>query len=139
MIVLNNELWEKLIRMSTHVENHLAKALLRQHGLGLSEYRALQHLSTAKNSELRMQELAKLLCLDQSSVARLASRLEGRGFTIRDVCPNDKRGVYTILTNTGREHYNVVRLDYERLLTEAIEDADTIFDAMNMVNALRKL
>lgn len=134
-----NAVWPRLVRMFNHVENHLAKALLRRHGLGLSEYRALQHLSRAKDSELRMQELAELLSLNQSSVTRLVGRLEAEGLTVRDLCPDDKRGVYTVLTDAGRERYDEAHPSYERFLAEALDDAVVSCNAKDIVTALRTL
>lgn len=134
-----NAIWPSFVRMFSHVENYLAKALLRKHGLGLSEYRALQHLSTAKNSELRMQELAELLSLNQSSVTRLVGRLEAEGLTIRDLCPDDKRGIYTVLTKAGRERYNEAYPSYECFLAEALDDAGDVCNVKDIVESLRAL
>lgn len=49
-----------------------------------------------------MQELASQLGLNQSSVSRMVERLERGELTMRDLCPDDKRGVYTVLTAKGR-------------------------------------
>ncbi|MCX9564741.1 MarR family transcriptional regulator, partial [Vibrio cholerae] len=69
-------LWLRVKIIVDSVENQIAKELQKEHGLGLTEYRALKLLSESENSELRMQELAKLLGLNQSSVTRLVERLE---------------------------------------------------------------
>jgi hypothetical protein len=39
--------WNALAVLHTRVEQHLAKVLQRQHGLGLSDYRALGRLAAA--------------------------------------------------------------------------------------------
>ncbi|MFT3778061.1 MAG: MarR family transcriptional regulator [Ottowia sp.] len=56
----------------------------------------------SQDGELRMQELAALLGLNQSSVSRMVERQERAGLTVRDLFPDDKRGVYTVLTEQGR-------------------------------------
>lgn len=47
-------------------------------------------------TKLRMQELANHLRLNQISASRMADRLERGGLTVRDLCPDDKRRVYTV-------------------------------------------
>lgn len=114
--------WLKLIQVIANVEAELGKVLQAQHGLGLSEYRALEILARSPDSELRMQELASHLRLNQSSVSRMVERLERGGFTVRDLCPDDKRGVYTVLTDKGRAHLESAQLDYEKALDTALKE-----------------
>lgn len=129
--------WPGLVRLFHHVENFLSWQLYRTHGLGLSEYRALHHLSAAADAELRMQELANLLGLNQSTVTRLVARLEAAGLTVREDCPNDNRGVYTKLTEAGRRRYQEAQRTYERLLTEAFDDAVVACGTRDIVEVLR--
>lgn len=114
--------WLKLIQVIANVEAELGKVLQAQHGLGLSEYRALEILTRSPDSELRMQELASHLRLNQSSVSRMVERLERGGFTVRDLCPDDKRGVYTVLTEKGRAHLESAQLDYEAALDATLKE-----------------
>ncbi|MER5780529.1 MarR family transcriptional regulator [Streptomyces mobaraensis] len=116
-------MWHRFLALHAHVEHRLSTALQRHHGLGLSEYRALGFLAAAPRSELRMQELADRLGLNQSSVTRLVGRLHAAGFTYRDVCPDDKRGVYTVLEDAGRARHAAATATYEATLTAALEEA----------------
>ncbi|MDX7985816.1 MarR family transcriptional regulator [Xenorhabdus sp. 12] len=115
-------LWHKLQHIFDSAENFVAKRLQGKHSIGMSEYRALHLLSCAPKSELRMQELASLLNLNQSSVSRLVERLERNNYTFRDICPGDKRGIYTVLTPTGKEKYIEVKSEYEAALLEVLEE-----------------
>lgn len=117
-----SDAWLRTIHMVASVEGDLGKVLQDRHGLGLSDYRALQALSQSPDSELRMQELAAHLRLNQSSVSRMVERLERGGLTVRDLCPDDKRGVYTVLTDTGRQRLNAARPDYEAALEAAVRE-----------------
>ncbi|MDR0216961.1 MAG: MarR family transcriptional regulator [Comamonas sp.] len=117
-----SDAWLKLIQVVASVEADLGKVLQAQHGLGLSEYRALEVLARSQDSELRMQELASHLLLNQSSVSRLVERLERSGFTVRDLCPDDKRGVYTVLTAKGRACLEEALPAYEKALEAAIKE-----------------
>ncbi|MGR7001234.1 MarR family winged helix-turn-helix transcriptional regulator [Yinghuangia aomiensis] len=111
---MDPECWDRLVTLHARVENDLSRALQRAHHLGLSEYRALCHLATAADGELRMQELADRLGLNQSSVSRLVARLEADGLTRRDLCANDRRGVYSVITDTGRARRDRIRPDLPR-------------------------
>lgn len=117
-------LWNRVIALHARVEQRLGTVLQRQHGLGLSEYRALALLADAKDGELRMQDLAAGLGLNQSSVTRLVGRLNEAGFTYRDLCPDDKRGVYTVITDAGRERHRKASPAYEEALTATLDEAD---------------
>ena len=116
-----SDAWLKLIQVVASVEADLGKVLQAQHRLGLSEYRALEVLARAPHSELRMQELASHLLLNQSSVSRMVERLERSGFTVRDLCPDDKRGVYTVLTEKGRACLEEAQPAYQKALEAALE------------------
>lgn len=117
-----SDAWLKLIHAVANVEAELGKVLQDRHGLGLSDYRALEILSRSPDSELRMQELATHLRLNQSSVSRMVERLERGGLTVRDLCPDDKRGVYTVLTDKGRAHFETAQPDYEAALNAALKE-----------------
>ncbi|NUR63755.1 MAG: MarR family transcriptional regulator [Catenulispora sp.] len=114
--------WNRLLSLHAQVEGRLAAVIQRRHGLGLSEYRALAFLNQADNDELRMQELADKLGLNQSSVTRLVNRLNAADFTRRDLCPDDKRGVYTVLTEAGRERYREASTTYAAALAAALDE-----------------
>ncbi|GAA4090993.1 MarR family winged helix-turn-helix transcriptional regulator [Nonomuraea soli] len=122
MTTFDDDMWVGVVRLHARVEHALATALQR-HGLGLSEYRALCHLSQAGKGELRMQELAELLGLNQSSVTRLVSRLEQAGLTRRDLCADDRRGVYSVITEEGRARKAGASDTYEAALTHALDRA----------------
>ena len=115
-----SDAWLKVVQVVSAVEAELAKTLQARHGLGLSEYRALEALARSSDSELRMQELAAHVGVNQSSVSRMVERLERANLTVRDLCPADKRGVYTVLTPEGRAKFDEARPDYERALEQAL-------------------
>lgn len=119
-----SDAWLRVIQVVANVEADLGKMLQAQHGLGLSEYRALEVLARTPASELRMQELAAHLRLNQSSVSRMVERLERSGYTVRDLCPDDKRGVYTVLTEEGRAALGRAQPDFEKALDVALKAHD---------------
>ncbi|WP_378739568.1 MarR family winged helix-turn-helix transcriptional regulator [Nocardia brasiliensis] len=120
----DDQMWNRLIALHAQVEGRLAAAVQRGHGLGLSEYRALGFLAEASDGELRMQDLSARLGLNQSSVTRLVGRLDAAGLAYRDLCPDDRRGVYTVITDKGRERHRAAGETYRGTLTAALDEAD---------------
>ncbi|HEY8478400.1 MAG TPA: MarR family transcriptional regulator [Spirillospora sp.] len=130
-------LWDGVVTLHGRVEHRLAKVMQRRHGIGLSEFRALCRLSRAEGGELRMQELADLIGLNQSSVSRLVARLEDAGLTRRVMCPKDRRGVYTVITEEGRAVQEKAAPTYAETLTEALNAAAGDPALAGLVKALR--
>lgn len=93
--------WSQVTRFVSMVDAEVAKWLMSAHGLGLTEYYAALHIVQASDKELRLNELAVKLGLNQSSVTRLVGRLEAKGLAFRDTCPDDARGIYVALTQAG--------------------------------------
>jgi DNA-binding MarR family transcriptional regulator len=78
---------------------------------GLLERRAAEHdlsmpatrlLGVLRDREPTMQQLARLLELDKSSVTGLVDRAERRGLVARTPSPADRRAVLVRLTDAGR-------------------------------------
>jgi DNA-binding MarR family transcriptional regulator len=121
----DEQLWDRFVMLHARIEHELTKALSRRHGLGLSEFRALSRLSASYADEcsVRMQELADSLGLNQSSVSRLVARLEDAGLSERDICELDRRGIYTMITDRGRERYAEAEPTYRETLKSALDKA----------------
>lgn len=120
---MDADTWDRVVTLHGRVEREMAKTMHRHHGLGLSEFRALRMLAVAPDGELRMQDLADRLGLDQSSTSRLAARLDTAGLTRRDLCPDDRRGVYTVITDAGRDLHDTASPTYREALGRALESA----------------
>jgi DNA-binding MarR family transcriptional regulator len=115
--------WDALAALHSRVEQRLGKALQRRHGLGLSDYRALSRLAAADQGGMRIAELAEALGLNESSVSRLADRLEEAGLSERCVCEDDRRGVYAFITEAGRTRLAAAAATYRAQLTAALDVA----------------
>src|SRR5262249_35480988 len=63
---------------------------------------ATRLLGVLRDREPTMQELARLLDLDKSSVTGLVDRAERRGLVARTPSPVDRRAVLVTLTDAGR-------------------------------------
>ncbi|WP_410639405.1 MarR family winged helix-turn-helix transcriptional regulator [Amycolatopsis sp. lyj-346] len=122
-MTVDEQAWGRVLVLHARIEQELAKALQRRHGLGLSEYRALGKLVEGPRGGLRMQELADAIGLNQSSVSRMCARLEDAGLTLRDLCEDDRRGVYSVITDAGRKRYAETEPTYCAVLRTALDKA----------------
>jgi DNA-binding MarR family transcriptional regulator len=122
-MTVDEQAWGRVLVLHARIEQELGKALHRRHGLGLSEYRALGKLVAGPQGGLRMQELAEAIGLNQSSVSRMCARLEDAGLTLRDLCEDDRRGVYSVITDAGRKRYAETEPTYCSVLRTALDKA----------------
>ncbi|MFJ2739237.1 MarR family winged helix-turn-helix transcriptional regulator [Streptomyces sp. NPDC087440] len=133
----DQDMWEAVLGLQAFVERQLAHSLQRRHGVGLSEYRALEALAQTEKGERRMQELADRIGLGQSSVTRLVGRLDSAGFAHKDTCADDKRGVFAVITEAGRKRYQEARATYADVLSSALNTASADDQFARAVQALR--
>ncbi|MDX8153469.1 MarR family transcriptional regulator [Patulibacter brassicae] len=110
--------WRGMLRTHVLLSRELEAELLRDHGLQLSAYEVLMHLSDAPGGRLRLAELAELAILSRSGLTRLIDRLEREGHVIRERCESDARGFFAVLTAAGRSRVTAARADY----LEAVRD-----------------
>jgi DNA-binding MarR family transcriptional regulator len=76
-----------------------------RHGLGVSEFEVLERLAESDERKFRAQELATAVHLSQSALSRLIDRLVRHGLVERCLCDADRRGIYVVLTDAGRERH----------------------------------
>jgi DNA-binding MarR family transcriptional regulator len=112
--------WAQVAAFAAAVDAKLGRWLTDTYGIGLSEYRAMSHLSQSSAKELRVNELAQKSGLNQSSVTRLLSRLEAKSLAYRDTCPDDGRGVYAVISDDGESLLARMRQAYEAKLEELL-------------------
>lgn len=75
--------------------------LLHESGLPHGYYEILVHLSEAPERALRMTQLAMASTFSKSRLSHAVSRLEARGWVVREDCPTDRRGQIARLTDEG--------------------------------------
>ncbi len=98
--------WCALSALHSRLEAHIERALEAAAELSVREYSVLDVLSEQHDGDgghLRMNQLADVVVLSQSATTRLVSRLEERGLLVRYLCPTDRRGIYTDISDDGRK------------------------------------
>jgi DNA-binding MarR family transcriptional regulator len=99
------DLWAALLRVTNTIHARVSEDLVEL-GITPEEIELLIRLSRAPNESLRMVEVSRSLLLSKSGVTRLVDRLELRGLVERTSCPEDRRVVYTTLTDQGRQAFD---------------------------------
>jgi DNA-binding MarR family transcriptional regulator len=112
--------WRDLLRQHAAVSCALERAL-EQHGLGVSEFEALDQLVAADRAKRRMSELAADMYLSQSALSRTVARLEDAGLVTRVMCSDDRRGIFVSLTDKGRATHRKARVTRHAVLSEQLD------------------
>src|SRR5690349_23671999 len=95
--------WCALSLLHGRIEAPIERALQARHDLSVREYSLLDVLSRQHDGEgghLQMKQVADAVVLSQSATTRLVTRLEDRGLLSRYLCPTDRRGIYTNVSET---------------------------------------
>jgi len=131
--------WRTLAALHARIEDRLERALQKAHELSVSEYTVLDVLNRQDGFHLRMNQLSGAVVLSQSATTRLVTRLEDRGLLARYLCPTDRRGIYTEVTDKGHELLALARPTHDRALAESLAEAEGIPELKPLVEALAKL
>jgi MarR family transcriptional regulator, 2-MHQ and catechol-resistance regulon repressor len=76
-------------------------AQLADHGLSLVEFEVLLRLARSPERRLRMSELSGQVSLTTSGITRVVDRLQRGHLVRRQACPDDRRGLWAVLTPAG--------------------------------------
>ena len=133
--------WRAFLWAPELVTRRLERKLLADTGLPLPWFDVLIHLYEAPERRLRFQALADSVVLSRSGLTRLVDRMEAAGLVRREPAPGDRRGLYAVLTQQGKERFEEVipghRRDvdehFTRHLTE--EELDTLAALLSKVIA----
>ncbi|MGW1890339.1 MarR family winged helix-turn-helix transcriptional regulator [Streptomyces sp. NPDC002004] len=118
--------WCALSLLHGKIESHIERALQAGHDLSVREYSLLSTLSRQHDGpggHLQMKQVADAVVLSQSATTRLVTRLEDRGLLARYLCPTDRRGIYTNVTEAGLTLLDEARPTNDTALREALDEA----------------
>lgn len=124
-------IWRDWLTASQLLEDVLSSELQEAHGLTGSDYEILARLSESPNRRIRMSVLAQQVLVSRSRLSHQIDRLEQAGWVTRQVCEDDKRGQYAVLSNKGwkllqaaaHTHVTGVRQHFVDQLTDAEYEA----------------
>lgn len=128
--------WRRLVALHSFIEVCLEKELQREHGLSVVEFTVLEALSRQADWHMRMQQLARAAALSSSATTRLVNRLEERGLLRRILCEDDRRGIYTELTDAGRHLLDQARPTHDQVLERRLDEAEQIPELTGLAASL---
>jgi DNA-binding MarR family transcriptional regulator len=134
--------WCALSALHGRIEARIERALQAEHGLSVREFSVLDVLSeqhAGEGGHFRMNQLADAVVLSQSATTRLVNRLEERGLLTRYLCPDDRRGIYTDVTEAGHALLEAARPTNDAALREALDEAAQRTELAPLVRAVRAL
>ncbi|MEU6010519.1 MarR family winged helix-turn-helix transcriptional regulator [Streptomyces sp. NPDC001698] len=134
--------WSALSLLHGRIESRVERALQTAHRLSAREYSLLDVLSRQHDGEgghLQMRQVADSVVLSQSATTRLVTRLEDRGLLSRYLCPTDRRGIYTEVTDDGLRLLEEARPTHNTALREALDQAATEPVLAPLVHAVEQL
>ncbi|MEV4004321.1 MarR family transcriptional regulator [Actinomadura sp. NPDC049753] len=134
--------WSALSLLHGRIESRVERALQAEHRLSAREYSLLDVLSRQHDGEgghLQMRQVADSVVLSQSATTRLVTRLEDRGLLSRYLCPTDRRGIYTDVTDAGLRLLEEARPTHNAALREALDQAATEPTLAPLVQAVLQL
>ncbi len=98
--------WGLFLRVHSTLVTGLDAALRTEAGLPLSAYDMLAQVAGAPDRRIRMHDLERRVHFSQSTVSRLAARLEGEGLLERVVAQGDRRALEVRLTGAGARAFS---------------------------------
>jgi DNA-binding MarR family transcriptional regulator len=132
--------WCALSALHEGIADRIERRLEAEHGLSVREFSLLTVLSRqSPNRHLQMRQVAEAIVLSQSATTRLVTRMEDRGLLERTICADDRRGIYTDVTETGHALLEAARPTHDRALAEALEEARRNPEFKPLVEALERI
>jgi len=111
------------------------------HDLSMADYEVLAQLSEAPDRRMRMSELAEIAMLSKSRLSHRMKVMEKAGWVRREVCGDDKRGSFAVMTEKGwraivkaaPDHVESVRSRFvDNLTAKDQEELAKIFDRVTI-------
>ena len=111
------------------------------HDLSMSDYEVLAQLSDAPDRRMRMSELAEIAMLSKSRLSHRVKVMEKAGWVRRELCTEDKRGSFAVMTEKGLraivkaapDHVTSVRNRFvDNLTVKDQEELAKIFDRVTI-------
>lgn len=132
--------WCALSALHERIDDHVQRRLEAEHDLSVREFSLLTVLNRqSKTDHLQMRQVAEAIVLSQSATTRLVTRMEDRGLLARTICKDDRRGIYTNVTEEGRRLLDAASPTHDGALREALDEARGNPEFKPLVEALERI
>ncbi|AKA44239.1 MULTISPECIES: MarR family transcriptional regulator [Paenibacillus] len=115
-------IWLSLTKLQSNINDELERALQENYSLSLNEFLVLYFLSQTEEKKLRLQHLQEMVGLSQSALSRLVVRMEAKscGALQRHICEDDRRGIYTSMTDFGEKKFDRALETFNQILESVL-------------------
>lgn len=128
----------RVTRLARAIEEDAATAL-REFSLSNVEFQLLAAIRTAPDRRAAPRALLQPLMVTSGGLTNRIDRLESAGWVVRAPNPEDRRGVFLELTDSGRELIDRVTAAYLRNQRELLREALTDGERATLAPLLHKL
>lgn len=115
--------WIRLLRLTRRTENSLRVFMRVSHQSTLPRFDVMAALHRA-DGPLKMSELSKLLLTSNGNASTVVDRLEKDGLATRFADEEDRRVVKVMLTDQGRDSFELLAAGHETLVNELFSTLD---------------
>jgi DNA-binding MarR family transcriptional regulator len=133
------EAWRLFLMVHARLIQHMDKRLRDAGQIPLNWYDVLLELYEAPNHRLRMSDLAERVLLTRSGLTRLVDKLEGEGYLHRELDPQDRRGFYAILSDTGRDALRTSWPVYAAAITQQFADHQSDAESQTLIDVFERI
>jgi DNA-binding MarR family transcriptional regulator len=95
--------WRGFVRLHERLGGRLASLLQTESNVSAADFAVLVHLTDVPEGRQRFLDLAHSLEWEKSRMSHHIARMAKRGMVTRQECPEDGRGAFVVITETGRE------------------------------------
>jgi len=130
----------QLTVLAAHLSADLAQRYKSKYGISIAEWRVLLNVGYTEN--LSVRDIEKRVSLEKSKVSRAASKLEAKGYLIKQVDAKDRRLLKLVLTPKGAELLKdlipIAQAFQDELRAQLGAHSDGLSDALNTLLAQSK-
>lgn len=132
------DVWLSLTYLFSNVTDKLEQALQQQYDLSLKEFYVLNFISKSEEKKLRLQQLQEMVGLSQSATSRLVVRMEAKncGALQRHICEDDRRGIYTRITELGEDKFQRAQQTFNQVLQAELQKEGFKSEFQNVIQKL---
>jgi len=132
-------MWRAFIDASTGVLHRVEADLKADSDLSFEDYEVLVHLSEHPERRLRMTDLRERLVSSKSGLTLRVDRMSDRGLVRREQCDEDRRTIFTVLTDEGFATIKRIAPQHVRSVRRHLVDALGPADVTCMADALQRV
>lgn len=128
-----------LLEAHNELHHELQRRMESEHDLPVAWAGVMIALARSPQERLRMSHLARDMTMSTSGLTRLIDRIEAAGYVRREACPEDRRGLWAVLTDQGLQELSSVAPSHLRDVDDLVAAAFEPEELRQLTDLLRRL